>query len=107
MENFCKNLDDQKGQPYVICEDQKSAPKECGSNWGGWTDTLNRIHICMNNQQPTQEGCFLLHEAAHSVGGVGYDDTEAKKKKLDMRAYAIQKCAGCYIDPKLSLPASY
>jgi hypothetical protein len=108
MEDFCDSINDPKKQPYVFCDDQQSKPTECGasSTWGGWTDGLQRIHICMNKHGPFDMGCDLLHEGAHAAGKVG-DDGDPTKPGSDNRAYAITKCAGCAVNPKFPLPPGY
>jgi len=111
IDDYCKTVDDPTKGPKVFCADQKSNPKECGpnSNWGGWTDSRNRIHLCINKYPPTGNGdigCTMIHEGAHAVGDVGYDG-KPYKSSSDNRAYAIQKCAGCATDPKIPLPPGY
>jgi hypothetical protein len=110
METMCSTVDDSKAQPYVICEYSPPAGK-CGKSpdgkktQGGWTDGLGRVHLCMNNLGLGQFGCVLIHEAAHSQGGVGGDAPDEPKPDND--AYAIEKCVGCYVDPGLPLPPGY
>ncbi|MBK9140577.1 MAG: RHS repeat-associated core domain-containing protein [Verrucomicrobia bacterium] len=60
----------------------------CGSSCFG------RITICVNNLTQCGAGCTLLHELAHSIGGVGADWPTCCPL-ADKRAYNIETCIGC------------
>jgi len=89
--------------PEVVCESSGSGdcttrPGSGGLTRCGYTDPGNgTIHLCLDNMgsgKGCSPGCALIHELAHSVGGVGSDDGGFLKKP-DHRAYDIQQCAGC------------
>jgi hypothetical protein len=105
LNKFCE--DDNSRNVTIRCDDASSngACKNTGT-CGNSAEFSFVIHLCMNNFQTgvcKDFGCTTLHEAGHAIGGVG-DDTAING---DNRAYAIEKCAGCPVDPQRPLPQGY
>ena len=108
MNKACANAMNNAG-PKVECEDNE---KGCtAKEYCARTGPLGTIHVCMNvtidlTTSCSKLGCVLLHEAAHSVGGVG-GDVPPSGKNSDNRGYAIEKCAGCPVDAAIPMPPTY
>ena len=98
--NMKKACDSKDGEgPEVECEDSTSSACK---GLCGWTGLLGGIHICTGPYPKNcpGEGCTLLHEAAHSVGGVGSDGFGGILSGLnDNNAYKVENCAGCNVPP--------
>ncbi len=104
MQAFC---DDTNSRNVTIrCDNASSNPDCKNPDTGGRSGAGSYvIHVCMDNIRNGKAdiGCVVLHEAGHAVGGVGGD--EAINGNND--SYAIEKCAGCPVDPKRPMPPTY